>query len=341
MASDPVFIWEREFIAPSGDMKRLRIFCGDICAAQEDYDVVVCSAFKDNYIPLRGTLVGALKSDCGIDVAELARTPEIDLRAMGSWLSRETGGKFRRLACVELIDRNNPLTRKYQDGIMLKGAFSTLRFILERANLCGIPVRSVILPVLGAGNQRVETCYIVGPLAHQCLHALNAIDGLECITFCERSEDKARELARCLEQILTPENALPDIFLSYSSRQMDTAYLLRNALRDQGMRCWMAPDSIPAGSSYQEEIPNALGNAALVALLLTPEAEQSRWVQKEIGMAVGSGRVIVPYQPFEYPMSKQFQFLLDGEQIIFAWRYPPESRINTFTQMIRDKLKER
>lgn len=341
MANAPEMIWEREFIAPAGGVKRLRIFCGDICAAREDYDVVVCSAFKNDYLPFRSTLVGALYRDCKIDVAELARTPEIDLRTMGSWLSKETGGKFRRVACVELIDWDNPLTRQYQDGIMLKGAFSTLRFILEHANLRGIPVRSVILPVLGAGGQRVETCYIVGPLAHQCVQALHTIDGLECITFCERSEDKARELARCLEQILTPEVALPNIFISYSSRQMDTACEMRDALRDQGMSCWMAPDSIPAGSSYQEEIPNALGNAALVALLLTPEAEKSRWVQKEIGMAVGSGHVIVPYQPFEYPLSKQFQFLLDGEQIISAWRYPPEARITTFTRMIREKLKAR
>lgn len=341
MSNAPDFIWEREFIAPMGGRKRLRILCGDICAAREDCDVVVCSAFKGNYIPLPGTLVGALHSDCGIDVEALARTPEIDLRAMGSWLSRETGGKFRRVACVELIDLRDPLTRQYQDGIMLKSAFSTLRFMLEHANLRGIPVRSIILPVLGAGNQRVETCYIVGPLAHQCVHALNAIDGLECITFCERGEDKARELARCLEQILTPEAALPNIFISYSSRQMDTACEMRDALRDQGMHCWMAPDSIPAGSSYQEEIPNALGNAALVALLLTPEAEKSRWVQKEIGMAVGSGHVIVPYQPFEFPLSKQFQFLLDGEQILCAWRYPPEARITTFARTIREQLKAR
>ena len=52
-------------------------------------------------------------------------------------------------------------------------------------------------------------------------------------------------------------------------------------LTERGVKCWMAPYSIPTGSSYQTEIPSALSNTPNVLLVLSKEAETSRWVQKE------------------------------------------------------------
>lgn len=212
-----------------------------------------------------------------------------------------------------------------RDSILLKSAFSTLRFLLEQASVHSIPVRSIALPVLGSGSQGIELYYVAAPLVSQCLQALQSIDELEQITFYEREPDKARELARALEKAVQPERqALPQIFLSYSSVQTDIAQQVRAALLERGIPCWMAPNSIPPGSSYQEEIATALSQVRMVLLLLTPEAERSRWVQKEVGVAIGSGHLLLPCQLCDFPLGPQFRFLLDGEQILPAWQYPPD-----------------
>lgn len=339
MVEEPSVIWERSFFSADRE-KRLRILCGDICNVPEPYDVVVCSAYKGDYVPSRGTLIGGLERSCGIFVAELAQAPVLDMRSMGCWLSKELENKFKRVACVELIDWQSRFSVDYRNGVMLKSAFSTLKYILEQADINGIPVRSVILPVLGSGQQGVEMCYIAGPLLHQCISALKTIDGVECITFCEFDEAKAYELVKCLEKMLDPDVvASPEVFISYSHIQLDTASEMRDFLQRKDIPCWMAPYSIPAGSSYLTEIPSALGNTPVVVLLLTPEAERSRWVPKELGMALGSGHKIMPFQPWEYQIGAPFQFLLEGEQIMCAWRYPKDIQLPIFARQIQEQLR--
>ena len=142
-------------------------------------------------------------------------------------------------------------------------------------------------------------------------------------------EAKAAMVAQTLKDLTAPIAApdAPSIFVSYSSRNTDIALRMRNALNQCGLQCWMAPDSIPSGSSYQEAIPLALSRTSAVALLLTPEAVASRWVSKEIGVAIGKGQHILPYQPEPFDLNDTFSFLLDGEQIYPAWHYPEHRRM--------------
>ena len=83
----------------------------------------------------------------------------------------------------------------------------------------------------------------------------------------------------------------------------------------------MAPNSIAPGLSYEIEIPAAVTDIAVMVLILTPDSEKSNWVQKEIGYAVGNHKSIIPCMLFNYPLSKQFSFLMDGEQIFPLWEY--------------------
>lgn len=48
------------------------------------------------------------------------------------------------------------------------------------------------------------------------------------------------------------------IFISYSSRDYNTAETIRKVLENNGIECWMAPESIPMGSDYAREIPDAI-----------------------------------------------------------------------------------
>lgn len=335
-------LWRHEFRAASGQKKTLRVVLGDLCDAEGRYDVVVCSAFRDNYRPTRGTLVGALWERRGISVTELAREPELDLKAMGCWLSRELEGTFRRIACVELLTYQKRHDQRLFCSALLKGAFSTLRFVLEQADLRGIPVSRVALPLLGTGNQKLAVADIAGPLINQCLRALETVEGLECITFYERRLDRLMELTGMLEQMVHPPERLPcQVFISYSHYQLEQAARIRQILERRGLRCWMAPGSIPTGSDYSREIPVVLHEVRVLVLLLTPEAEFSNWVHKEVAIAIGNGRKVVPYQPEKYRVGEQFRFLLEGIQILPGWEQTPESGLEDLADRIQRMIPQR
>ena len=313
-------LWEYKFLS-SGKMKKLRVCYGDLCQEQGEYDVLFCSAYKGDYYPVWRTLIGGLWSEKRISVQELAKYPELDMRSMGCWLSKEIPGNFKRIGCVELIDPEKRLDKAYLTEITLKSTFSTMRFMLEQAAIRQIPVRSVALPILGTGNQGIELYYIAVPLIHQCIRALETIEGLEEITFFERNPFKAEELIQILKETVDAKNeAVPEVFISYCNAQSRIAYQMRDAVTRNGISCWMAPESIRAGSSYQEAIPLALTQVSLVALLLTPEAEASPWVPKEIGTAIGANKVILPYQLYDYKIGTKFQFLLQESQIHQGWK---------------------
>ena len=52
-----------------------------------------------------------------------------------------------------------------------------------------------------------------------------------------------------------------DAFISFKAEEINDAIWIRTALETNGISCWMAPDSIPGGSSYVNEISDAIKNS--------------------------------------------------------------------------------
>lgn len=44
------------------------------------------------------------------------------------------------------------------------------------------------------------------------------------------------------------------VFISYKSEQKEIALKIKDILEENGISCWMAPESIPVGSNYAAEI---------------------------------------------------------------------------------------
>lgn len=311
--------WHWDIPTEQGETKTLELIHGNLCDMQPESDVVVCSAFKNDYLPTPRSLIGALAEKKGIDVMALAEEPELDFRPTGCWLSRDTGADYRRIACVELISWRDKARHEDQaTNTIIQKSFSTLRFLLEQAAFSGIPVKTVALPLLGTGEQGIDLTFISSPLLSQCRSILQTNPGVERLLIYERDGEKARAMAELMTKLLSRPLEAPRVFISYSSKQEAIAQAIHDAIEQQHIACWMAPNSIPAGSSYQSMIPIALQQVDVVLLILTPDAEKSRWVQKEIGSAIGAGKKLLPYQLERGDLSQEFRFLLDGEQILYC-----------------------
>lgn len=310
-------------IRVKGETKHIVICNRDILDMEERADVLVCSAFKKHYGAYPSTLIGELQRVRKISVEEEACCPEIDRRdEKNYWVSRELSNEIiKRIACIEILDapaNGQKNLNDMSDLRLLSEIFGRLYELLADMVAEGIPVERVALPILGSGNQGIEVCYIIPPLLEQCICALKEISQLKEIVFYERDSAKAKELVAGIKRIDEMEAEAADVFISYCSAQRQVADKIRSRLQRNNISCWMAPYSIPPGSSYQKEIPNALGTIQHVLLILSEEAEQSRWVQKEVGCTIGARHTLIPYQKEFYQHSPHFSFLLDGEQIFEA-----------------------
>ena len=306
-------LFEKIFWSKRREKKILRIIHGDLCTEKRDIDLVICSAYKNRYYPTGESVIGSLFWDKNISVDMLSCTPYIDMRDKGFWLSEEIDSNFKRIGCLELLEYGDDRSKNI--AVTLKTKFSTMRYVLEQAAINKIRIAKVAIPLVGAGEEGIELSYIASVLYQQMELALEGIEEIEEINIYEKSAEKANEIKEIFESI-QEETEAKQVFISYSSKQSQEAHRIKEAIEKKGYKCWIAPESIPSGKSYLEMIPVALNKVQVVVLLLTQEAEESVWVVKEIGVAVGKRKTVIPYRREMYQIGDTFGFMLADVQIL-------------------------
>jgi DNA-binding response OmpR family regulator len=76
------------------------------------------------------------------------------------------------------------------------------------------------------------------------------------------------------------------IFISYSRKDMTIVQKLCNGLRARGLRVWGDEDDLePGTSTWEHAIGTAIRNTGCVIAIMSPDAERSVWVSRELAMA--------------------------------------------------------
>lgn len=109
------------------------------------------------------------------------------------------------------------------------------------------------------------------------------------------------------------------IFISYSSKQYEIALNIKNMIEKQGVSTWMAPQSIFPGGDYASDIPDAIEGCMIFLLLLSTESQKSKWVPKELDLAIDFEKVIIPFHIDNEDIIKEFYFRLTNVQRIEAY----------------------
>ncbi|NDJ51701.1 MAG: toll/interleukin-1 receptor domain-containing protein [Chloroflexi bacterium] len=87
---------------------------------------------------------------------------------------------------------------------------------------------------------------------------------------------------------------MTSIFISYARKNQRFALFLQELLETNGYRVWIDVANIPGGQEWAREIETAIQEAHAVAVIVTPEAAQSEWVNREIELAIAHEKRIVP-----------------------------------------------
>lgn len=280
--------------------KRVELCQGDLTdlAVGEEFDLLVVSAFPNDYIPTPSSLIGALYRR-GLSVQTLSTDKDIDLRETFScWLTKEFTPddprlRFRRILCFEPLVRGSPPE-------LVGDIFRALTPILaERSD-----IRTIAMPVLAAGDQGYPLAQMLKPLLEASLHWLEIGLPLKCIKIVTHSESQKREALELFSKRKDEySRSVPkvdskrvdyDVFISYSRSNAKESEALEKALRESrpNLRIFVDRKALDIGSAWQPEIFETLDRCRKVVALLSPDYLGSKVCKEEFNIAWIRGREI-------------------------------------------------
>lgn len=129
-----------------GDITQL-----DPCARP---DVLVVSSFRGRYEPVPNTVIGCLQSHLGLSVKDHANDPEYQVGSRDAWMTfaLEPSLPFQRLVCVEMLNFGDSIEDSEN---AIKRAVRSLFGLLAVAEINGVSIKRIAMPLLGTGNQRL------------------------------------------------------------------------------------------------------------------------------------------------------------------------------------------
>lgn len=110
-----------------------------------------------------------------------------------------------------------------------------------------------------------------------------------------------------------------DVFISYSSQDMEAAQAICHVLEQNEIRCWMAPRNIPPGSDYGDVIDDAIKSCKVVVILYSEKAASSPWVTGELNVAFEELKTIIPFRLDKTPLKGQTRVMLNQRHWIDAY----------------------
>jgi hypothetical protein len=95
------------------------------------------------------------------------------------------------------------------------------------------------------------------------------------------------------------------VFISYSRKDIDVAHQLAQDLEKAGFDAWWDISDLKGGDAWVRTIQAALKASKYCVVVLSPDAVESEWVEKEYTYAMGLGLKIIPllYKNCEMPMA--------------------------------------
>ncbi len=331
--------------------KDISVYAQDIVDIREPIDVMTVSAFLHGYNPSPDTLMGALYGR-GIDVRELAASPQIDLRESSNiWLSREITGAqlpIGRIGCIEMTRFQGRNCKGKGDEGQIIASIQAYFHMLHIASLSGIPVETVGLPILGGGHQMVDVAMTAVPTINECLRFLRANEYVKHIRIISRNQSQAYQFAKSLERSYSTQQAgqslvsrqnsdrSRSVFISYSSGDRNIADNLCAKLEAAGLKVWYAPRNIHS-TDYASAIVNAITQCTDFVVIISKNSLQSHHVLNEIDLAFQELNRNIRFCPLkidEEEMGPAFRYYLSRQHWMDAHIPPLEKRLEEFTASI-------
>ncbi len=197
------------------------LYIGDVTQLGRHVDVLGISAFAGSYEPIPGTVIRALEKNLGVNVEQLSRAPEFDLRtALGVWVSEPIADQeFSRIVCAELLN----------SGLTFRAVLENVFVVLSMLEAKRVPIRTTAFPLLGTGSQRLDAREVAGELIRASRRFLERSSSAEEVLFLAKDGLKAAAIAQAMDEALGRQNISLQTSQLLSAIRADVADTLRES----------------------------------------------------------------------------------------------------------------
>ncbi|MGV8122405.1 MAG: toll/interleukin-1 receptor domain-containing protein [Candidatus Xenobiia bacterium LiM19] len=277
-----MILLEKLVIEHRSQKHEISLWYGDLTKIPEaeKVDLLVVSAFPNDYTPTDGSLIGALQG-IGVSVDALSKKKAADLRqAFSCWLSDPISNKaagFKRILCFEpLIKASEP---SEVIGDMFQGI---IPFALSEPQ-----ISTIAMPLLTTGDMGFSPDEMLKPLLDAASHWMSKGLPVLHLKIVERDEQKAQKLAElfreakveCAQlQSRSPKRFAYDLFFSYSQTHLETALFMKKEFEKMrpGIKIFIDKLEVEIGSSWPEKIFKNIDYCEKVVPFFSPEYLKSR-----------------------------------------------------------------
>src|SRR5258706_5148264 len=103
---------------------------------------------------------------------------------------------------------------------------------------------------------------------------------------------------------------MSDIFISYSSKDKESADQLSELLASAGLSVWIDRSGIDLSASWSKEIVQAIDQCKAFVVLLSPSSNASTNVHKEVSLAAEQKKRILPLDLEPVELSEDLRYHL-------------------------------
>ncbi|KAJ8037270.1 hypothetical protein HOLleu_18049 [Holothuria leucospilota] len=298
---------------------------GDICElkVKNKVDVLLVSAFHENYQPVRNTLIGALKEKLKLSVEEVAMNKAEDLRQYYScWISKPLPKHlpFRQLLCFEPRRLRSVHPKEFVGDV-----FRCLVPVLNNES------GTVITPILSTGQLGFEETAIIESMVEAAVnwmktglplkklkivqYALFSKEGVP-VSYFQRNYDGVSKVFGELKERYDMQYLMPkvtpieyDVYISCSTDDNNICQILQEELKKakSDIRVLIGSEQkMKQTESWQEDMYAIMMKCAKVVTVLSPRYFQSSACIEQYNIALCCNRkahvdLLAPFYIEEVP----------------------------------------
>jgi TolB-like protein len=129
-----------------------------------------------------------------------------------------------------------------------------------------------------------------------------------------------------------------DVFISYSSKDKQTADKICSTLEARGIHCWMAPRDITPGSDWSESVIDAIEKSKAFVMVFSANANESDQIRREVQNAANNHIPLIPLRVENVTPSKSLQYFLATQHWLDAFPPPLEDHLQYLAKVIRNLM---
>ena len=126
-----------------------------------------------------------------------------------------------------------------------------------------------------------------------------------------------------------------DVFISYAHDDKPTGDAVCATLEAKGIRCWIAPRDVLAGSIYSASIVEAIHGSRVFVLVFSSRSNTSPHVMREVERAVNSGIPILPLRIEDVPLSSSMEYFISTPHWLDALTPPLKKHLGHLADTVK------